>query len=208
MSRRTAPGATATLLVSLVALATVGCTSSTPEAAPVEPCRATIDEAAQAAEIDDQIELLDTALVICRSVDVFTAHVDRYPGLIAWEVPTYLTNRCASAADTVRRSAICTSEAVAPPTAPPVEVPEVVYVGETLDGREIEIRPRAGRPFTNGTPTVIVEMADIAIESGCEGVEAEYERWNAQVEDALVGEEASVYAQHALNVLAFIQCDT
>lgn len=197
----------ATIVATASTLA-AGCSSDEPTAAPVEPCRAVVDEAAAAAEIDDQIELLDTALVICRSVDAFTAHVERHPGLIAWEMSTYLTSRCTSADDAVQGSTICTSDAVAPPTAPRVEVPEVVYVGETLDGREVEIRPRAGRPFTGSTPTVIAEMADLAVVSGCEGVEEVFERWNAQVDDPLIGDEASVYANHARNVLAYIQCES
>ncbi|MEX2627244.1 MAG: hypothetical protein WD225_10210 [Ilumatobacteraceae bacterium] len=178
------------------------------DVAPTDPCRATIDEAGAAAEIADQIDLLDQALVVCATPEVFSANVERYPTLLGWDVSTYLSNRCRSAdVDAVRRSRICTSENVAPTTNPSTDVPDVVYVGTTLDGREVEIRPRPGRPFEDGRPEIVDDMADIAERLGCDGVESEYERWVEQIDDPQVGDEASVYAQHALDVLAFVQCD-
>ena len=178
------------------------------EAIPTDPCRATIDEAGAAAELREQVELLDRALVICATPEVFAVNVQRHPMLIGWDVESYLSSRCSTVEDeSVRRSRICTSEQVTPPTSPVAAAPEVVYVGTTLDGREIEIRPRAGRPFEDGRPRVVVEMAEIARRLGCDGVEAEFQRWFEQIDDPLIGDEASVYAQHALDVLAFIQCD-
>ncbi len=178
------------------------------EATPSDPCRATIDEAGAAAELREQVDLLDRALVICATPEVFAVNVQRHPTLLGWDVETYLSNRCRTVEDeSVRRSRICTSEQVTPTTSPVVAAPEVVYVGTTLDGREIEIRPRAGRPFEDGRPRVLVEMAEIARRLGCDGIEAEYVRWIEQIDDPLIGDEVSVYAQHALDVLAFIQCD-
>lgn len=208
---RTRRAARAALVAASVLVGTVlvGCTpDERPDAAPSDPCRAVIDEAGMAAELRVQVDLLDRALVVCATPDVFATHVQRHPTLLGWDVSTYLANRCTTAEDeSVRRSRICTSEQVAPVTAPTPTVPEVVYVGTTLDGREVEIRPRAGRPFEGGRPRVIVEMVGIAERLGCEGVASEYQRWLAQVDDTLIGDEASVYAQHALDVKAFIQCD-
>lgn len=193
----------------LAAAALVACTPDDgQEAVPTDPCRATIDEAAAAAEIREQVDLLDRALVVCSGPDVFAVNVERHPTLLGWDVSTYFANRCATADDeSVRRSRICTSEQVTPTTAPTAAVPEVVWVGTTLDGREIEIRPRAGRPFEDGRPRVILEMVSIAERLGCDGVEAEYQRWFEQVDDPLIGDEASVYAQHARDIMAFIGCE-
>jgi hypothetical protein len=197
----------ATLAVAAVAVA-VGCTTAEEQAAPTDPCRSFIDRASAAAELSEQVELLDTALVVCSSVETFTVNVERYPALLGWDVSTYLQNRCTTVDDdAIRGSRICTASVVTTTTIGPVDVPDVVYVGTTLDGRDVEIRPRAGRPFDNGTPQVITGLADIAAATGCDGVEAELERWTSQIDDPVIGDEASVYAQYALDVLAFIQCD-
>lgn len=177
-------------------------------AVPTDPCRAAIDEASAEAELRDQIALLDRALVVCASVETFTVNVERHPTLLGWDVDTYLSRRCATADETVQRSRVCTSDDVTPSTEPRIAAPEIVYVGRTLDGREVEIRPRPGRPFDDGVPRPIEEMTAIAERLGCDGVESEYQRWFEQVDDPVIGDEASVYAQHALNVLAFIGCET
>jgi hypothetical protein len=36
---------------------------------------------------------------------------------------------------------------------------------------------------------------------------AQRDLWAQRVDDALIGDEASVFAQHAQNVAAYIQCD-
>jgi hypothetical protein len=199
---------TGAMVVAVLAVG-AGCTEEAEQAAPTDPCRSFIDRASVAAEISEQVELLDTALVVCSSVDIFTANVERHPTLLGWDISTYLEHRCTTAEkDAVRGSRICTSTTVATTTTlAPVDVPEVVYVGTTLDGRNVEIRPRAGRPFDDGTPEVITGLADIAAAAGCEGVEAEFERWSSQIDDPVIGDEASVYAQYALDVMAYIRCD-
>lgn len=200
--------ATAPLLAAILGVCGACSSGGGDDAAPTDPCRATIDEAAAAAELAEQVDLLDQALVVCATPEIFTTNVERHSTLLGWDVATYLSNRCTSADDdAVRRSRICTSEDVAPTTTPTTDIPDVVYVGTSLDGREIEIRPRPGRPFEDGRPEVVNDMADIATRLGCDGVEAEYERWAEQVDDPQIGDEASVYAQHALDVLAFVQCD-
>lgn len=192
----------------MTAFATGSCASEPGTSAPSDPCRSTIDEAGEEAEISRQIELLDRALLICPSVETFAVHVQRHPTLLGWDVATYLGNRCSTVDDeAVRRSRICTADVVTTTTLPPTDVPDIVYVGTALDGREVEIRPRAGRPFDEGVPGVIARMADVAIREGCDGVRAVYDEWVVRVDDTLIGDEASVYAQHALDVLAFIQCD-
>ncbi len=100
---------------------------------------------------------------------------------------------------------MCTD--VASPTSTTIAgAPEIEYVGQTLDGREVTIDP-GDTEFVDGKPAAIVEIVDIAAEDGCEGVEHERDRWLAKSTDPLVGDEASVYAQHAENVLAFMGCE-
>ena len=75
-----------------------------------------------------------------------------------------------------------------------------------MDGREVTIGPD-DTEFVDGKPVAIVAIVDIAAEDGCVGVEAERVRWLAEANDPLTGDEASIYAQHAENVLAFIGCE-
>ena len=105
----------------------------------------------------------------------------------------------------MRDSSVCTD--VASPTSTTIAgVPEIEYVGQTMDGREVTIDP-GDTEFVDGKPAAIVAIVDIAAEDGCEGVEAERVRWLAQSTDPIVGDEASVYARHAENVLAFMGCE-
>jgi hypothetical protein len=188
-------------------LGTVACTPDEPTAAPAgDACRNLVDEAAGEAEIADQILLLDQALVVCRSFERIDAALQRHPSLLGFDTATFVTNRCLDAPDEdIARSTICTS-AVATTLAPVVTAPEQVYVGTTLDGRRVEIRPRPDAPFVSGNPAAIVTIVDIAQEDGCAGVIAERDRWASLVNDPVLGDEASVYAQHAINVLAFLDC--
>ena len=196
------------LVLGTAVLTAAACAPDSEQAVPTDPCRSTIDEASAAAEISRQVELLDRALIVCPTVETFAVNAQRHPTMLGVDVATYLGTRCFTAdEDAVRMSRICSSESIATTTLPPTDVPEVVYVGTTLDGREVEIRPRAGRPFDEGTPSVIAEMPGIALLTGCEGIEAVLEQWMARIDDPVIGDEASVYAQHALDVLAYIQCD-
>jgi hypothetical protein len=172
----------------------------------VDPCVTTIERASRAAEISDQVELLDAALLSCRSFTAYDAQLGRYPGIIGYDGLTYVSTRCAELADDelVSESSVCTD--VASPTSSTIAgVPALEYVGQTMDGREVTIG-QGDTDFVDGKPATIVAIVDIAAEDGCPGVEAERDRWLAQVNDPLTGDEASVYARHAENVLAFIGC--
>ena len=82
-----------------------------------------------------------------------------------------------------------------------------MFVGDTLDGRQVEIRPSATIQFVGEVPAVVQQTVDIALESGCEGVIEQRDLWVSRVGDPLFGDEASVYAQHAQNVALYIQCE-
>jgi hypothetical protein len=197
-----------TLLV-LTGLTLVGfaCGPDDDDQSGVDPCVTTIERASRAAEISDQIELLDSALLSCRSFTAYDAQLGRYPGIIGYDGLTYISARCAELADDelVSESAVCTD--VALPTSSTIAgVPVLEYVGQTMDGREFTI-DLSDTDFVDGKPSAIVAIVDIAAEDGCPGVEAERDRWLAQANDPLVGDEASVYARHAENVLAFIGCE-
>jgi hypothetical protein len=85
-------------------------------------------------------------------------------------------------------------------------VPSIVFVGDTLDGRQIEITPADGVEFVGDVPTVVQQTVDIAFESGCEGVIAQRDLWISRIDDTPAGDIASLYAQHAQNVANFIGC--
>lgn len=194
----------------IAAAAAAGCASSTPDGdtAPTG-CSSSVAEASRAAEVDEQVRLLDMALVTCPSYAAFGAEMARYPGIIGFDVATFVASRCSRVDDPgVRNSATCTA-VIAPVTTPPLAtVAEVVFVGDTLDGRRIEIRPGAGTAFVGEVPAVVQQTVDIAIESGCDGVIAQRDLWAARAGDPQTGDEASVYAQHAQNVADYLQCDS
>jgi hypothetical protein len=166
-------------------------------------------EASMAVEVDEQIGLLDTALVACRSYAAFTGELARYPGIIGYDAATFVSLRCARVDDElVRTSPTCATVIAPASTLPPTTLPELVFVGDTLDGRQVEIRPSATIQFDGLVPAVVQQTVDIAIESGCEGVIEQRDLWASRVGDPLYGDEASVYAQHAQNVADYIQCDS
>ena len=184
-----------------------GCTDDEPQPnASANACASAVAEAADAAEIADQIAMLDTALVVCRSYDAFATELDRRPQVIGYDALTFVTRRCLSASDTVRSSTICTSTVTTTASTTAPTEPPISYVGRTLDGRDVTIVPDADTEFIDGTPAPIVQIVDIANEDGCEGVQLEQDRWTALADDPLIGDEASVYAQHAINVASFIGC--
>lgn len=184
------------------------CTPPREETAPPTGCEALVRDASQAVEPDDQVALLDTALIACATYSTFANQVQRYPGIIGYDLDTYLLLRCQNADDRrVRNSPAC-SDLVAPETTPPpVTAPQLVFVGETLDGRTVEIRPSNLVEFAGDIPAVVQQTVDIAVESGCAGVLEQRDLWASRVDDPLLGDEASVFAQHAQNVAIYIQCD-
>ena len=198
----------ALLAGTLVALA--GCDQARPsdDAAPTG-CATSMAAASRAVEVDEQVKLLDTALVTCRSYQSFSDEMALYPGIIGYDVATFVTLRCTRVTDELVRDSPTCAAVIAPVTTPPpVTVAELVFVGDTLDGRRIEIRPSADTPFVGDVPAVVQQTVDIAIESGCEGVIAQRDLWAARANDPQYGDEASVYAQHAQNVADYIKCDS
>ena len=192
----------------MVALLTA-CTPTPEEAAPPTGCAAVVRTASLAVEPDTQVDLLDDALVACSSANAFRTQVSRYPGIIGYDIDTFVDLRCVRTDDErVKRTPACT-DAVGPATTPPpATVAEIVFVGDTLDGRRVEIRPSDRIPFEGDVPRVVQQTVDIAVESGCDGVIAQRDLWASRVDDALIGDEASVFAQHAQNVADYIQCDS
>lgn len=172
-------------------------------------CAATVQEASVAGEIAEQVRLLDTALVTCRSYDALTNELARYPGIVGYELETFVTLRCSRVDDElIRTSPTCASVIDPTTTLPPTTLPELVFVGDTLDGRQVEIRPSSATEFVGDVPAVVQQTVDIAFESGCEGVITQRDLWASRVGDPDTGDEASVYAQHAQNVADYIQCET
>jgi hypothetical protein len=81
-----------------------------------------------------------------------------------------------------------------------------VFVGSTVDGRQVEVRPSDDVPFDGETPVAIGEIL-AAAEEGCDSVYALRDEWTARTTDAAYGDAASVFAQHAQNVAVYIRCE-
>jgi hypothetical protein len=195
------------VLAGALGLAAIACTEDEAQVTPSEPCSAAMARAANATEVDEQIALLDKALVVCRSLNAFDEQMSRFPNIVGFDPLTFVEKRCTTVDDgDVSRSRICATYVTTTTTVAP-ELPDVVYVGLTLDGREVEIRPSPEIPFTEGRPAVVVQIVDIATEDGCDGPEAEFDRWRQRTDDPDIGDAASVFAQHALNVMTFMGCD-
>jgi hypothetical protein len=167
-----------------------------------------VHDASLAVEVADEVRLLDLALVRCTSVQELTAEMGKYPGIVCYDLNTFVQLRCSRVGDeSVRTSAACqsfTATTVVPTTGPA----ELVFVGETLDGRKIEIRPDANTVFVGTVPQVVQQTVDIAVESGCDGVIAQRDLWASRIHDPVIGDEASVYAHHAQNVANYIGCQS
>jgi hypothetical protein len=172
-------------------------------------CASLIREASRESEPDDQVRMLDRAMLACGSYAAFTSELQRHAGSIGYDPVTYVERRCERIEDEqVRRTATCAAVITPTTTAPPTTVVELVFVGDTVDGRAIEIRPGPGIEFVGEVPAVIQQTVDIAVESGCEGVITQRDLWAERIADSTEGDIASVYAQHAQNVANFIGCES
>jgi hypothetical protein len=179
------------------------------QSATTTSCASTIEEASRESEPAAQVRMLDLALIACASYDSFTSELARYPSSIGYDAATYVERRCTNVADeAVLNGATCAAVITPATTAPPTTLVDLVFVGDTVDGRPIEIRPGGDIEFIGDTPAVIQQTVDIAFESGCDGVLAQRDRWAARIDDSPEGDIASVYAQHAQNVANFIRCDS
>jgi len=170
-------------------------------------CSESVDLAAAESEPDRQVDLLDDAVVACATFATLRSAVDQHPGIIGYELDTFVRLRCERTdEETLRDTPACATVVGPATTPPPVTVADVVFVGVTLDGRTVELRPSATVEFIGDVPAVVQQTVDIAIESGCLGVITQRDRWAEQVDDPVLGDAASVYAQHAQNVADYIQC--
>ena len=198
------PSTVVAVAAGLVTLAPTGCSPN--EGTSESGCASAVQDASVAIEVAEQVRLLDMAMVRCRSLQELTAEMSQYPGIVGYDLTTFVELRCSRVADeSVRSSPACLSSTAttAVPTAAPVEL---VFVGETLDGRRVEIRPDADTVFVGDVPQVVQQTVDIAIEAGCEGVIAQRDLWASRIGEPAIGDEASVYAHHAQNVADYIDC--
>lgn len=171
-------------------------------------CAETVAAAADAIEVDEQKRLLDEALLQCRSVDDLTRELGRNPGLIGYSPETFISLRCTRIEDdATRRGPTCAAVVSPTTTVPPTTLVDLVFVGDTLDDRRIEIRPSDTTRFVGEVPEVVQQTVDIAFESGCEGLIEQRDRWFARIDSTPEGDEASVYARHAQNVAAYVGCE-
>jgi hypothetical protein len=192
----------------VVVTAATACDAPADETSAPTGCAATVREASLATEVAEQVRLLDDAMIACPSFTALTSELDRYPGIVGYELETFVTLRCTRVDDeSVRQSAACLTVVDPTTTLPRTTVPDLVFVGDTLDGRRVEIRPSASTQFVGEVPAIVQQTVDIAFESGCEGVIEQRDLWASRIDDPIEGDEASVYAQHAQNVADYIDCD-
>jgi len=205
--RRRSPIAV-TALVTVMLSTTSACEAPGDEQA-VTGCASLVEDASRESEPGDQVRMLDRAMLACGSYEAFTTELQRYAGSIGYDPVTYVERRCERIDDEqVREAPTCAAVITPTTTAPTTTVVELLFVGDTLDGRPIEIRPGPGIEFVGEVPAVIQQTVDIAFESGCEGVIAQRDLWAGQIAESTAGDIASVYAQHAQNVANFIGCDS
>ena len=194
------------LLAAATAALWSGCAAPSDET--TTGCASTVSAAAAAIEVDHQKRLLDEALLQCRSVADLTRELDRHPGLIGFSAAAFVEARCSTIEDTAtRRAPTCASVVSPSTTAPPTTLVDLVFVGETFDGRRVELRPSESIRFVDEVPEVIQQTVDIAFESGCEGLIEQRDRWFARIDASEASDEASVYAFHAQNVAAYVGCE-
>jgi hypothetical protein len=208
--------AAALAAVALVALA--GACSDTEQAGSQAGCDEVVAEAAAAIETDEQLGLLDAGLLACGSYDAYRNALAANPGVIGYSPETYIELRCQHLTDPALRASPTCMTAHPPTTPPAATAPDIVYAAATLDGRIIELRPSDAVPFVGDVPAVVQETVDIASRDGCPGVLAQRDEWagragapaappGSAAPDALSATDiASVYAQHAVNVAAWIGC--
>ena len=198
----------ALLAVLLLAPLVAACTPDEEGADAPTGCAQAVRVASQAAEPDEQVDLLDTALLACSSYDAFRNAIGRYPGIIGYDVDTFLELRCVRSDDErVGTTAACRAVVAPPTTPPPATIATLVYVGDTVDGRQVELRPSDTVPFEGDVPAVVQQTVDIAVESGCPGVLQQRDLWLSRIGDPTIGDAASVFAQHAQNVAVYIGCE-
>ncbi|MFP5489489.1 MAG: hypothetical protein ACLGHQ_14435 [Acidimicrobiia bacterium] len=204
MSSRRSP----LVLVAVAASTAFGGACTQSDGGTTTGCEATVAAAANAVEIDEQKRLLDEALLQCRSVGDLTRELERNPGLIGYSPETFISLRCTRIDDAAtQRGPTCAAVVSPTTTVPPTTVVELVFVGDTLDDRRIEIRPSATTRFVGDVPEVIQQTVDIAFESGCDGLIEQRDVWFARIDGSPAGDEASVYARHAQNVAEYIGCE-
>lgn len=173
----------------------------------VDRCRDLLDRAAIAREVDQQLTLLDAALVVCRDADTFSDGLRFHPGAIGVTPATFIQRRCESPPDqVVARSSICLSVAPEGLITGGDNAEAAIYVGITLDGRRVELRSDRVA-FTDGRPSGIVEVVEVGTRRGCDGLAELYQRWIPLVGLEDRGDEWSVYTQHTLNVMASQGCE-
>jgi hypothetical protein len=170
-------------------------------------CSELVNAAAGAVEPAEELRLLDEGLTKCGSYEAFAAELDRHPGALGYSVEAFIERRCKVTADTeVRQSPTCLT--ANPPTTPPsTTIVELVFVGTTVDGRLVEMRPTPEMPFIDDVPAEIQRTVDVALSEGCDGLRAQRDRWIAAVDGSASSDAASVFAQHAQNVAMFTGCD-
>lgn len=210
MNRRRPPsriGAALSGVLVVLAVALGACDRSEDAEPTTSGCAVTVERASVAIEPAEQVRLLDEAFIRCRSYEALTIEMGRYPGITGYDLDTFVNLRCSRVEDeAIVNSPACAAVVQTTTTPPPTTVAQLVYVGETLDGRVVELRPDAAVPFDGDRPAAIQQTVDIAVEAGCDGVYAQRDVWAAQVDDPSFGTAASVFAKHAENVAAFIGC--
>jgi hypothetical protein len=191
------------VVVAASAFAAAACAPAEQRVEPTDPCGSLVIQAATAREIDDQLSLFDRALSVCRSLDELDAHLQPYPDAIAVPTATLVEERCRRNPE-LQGATLCRSIPTTTVDGSGQDTSSS-YVGITLDGREIELTPDQ-TAFREGRPLPIIEIEQSA-GAGCEALQSAYRSWRARTGNPVIGDEASVYAQFALDLLRGSGCE-
>jgi hypothetical protein len=195
---------------SLAAVALIGvtgaCATETDLDTGPDTCRSLVERASVTADINDVVAILEDAMLECGTIGRLDRELERFPSIVAVETAAFVDRRCTEADDvTIASSDICAEVTPIAAAGEATTTTAPSYVGRTLDGRDITIRPGPGTPFVGDTPAPVIQIVDVAAEDGCAEVEELRDWWTAQSEGT-GGDVASVYAQHAVNVMSFLGC--
>lgn len=191
------------LVAVIVGTLLTACLDTEPEVMSTDACSALVAEAATAREIDDQIEFFDRAISVCRSPEAFAAELARFPGAVGVGAEELIGRRCDRNPE-LSAAILCRSALAVVDTTLPGGTGAATYVGLTLDDREIAITPQLTR-FEDDRPWAVAEI-ETAAGRGCEGLLSEYIRWFTRITNPVTGDEASVYARYALDLMRGAGC--
>lgn len=181
-----------------------GCAAPPLEETQPTTCAEIVKQAVYEREVEDEVKGFDTAIETCASYDQLKTEMNRYE-LPGYTVERFIEKRCIDESEVLADTDVC--QVAAPPTTLPEVIDDPEYTGQTLDGREITVTPTPDLKFEDGVPAQIKITVEKAKE-GCVsvlGVRDDMAQYVTPTPNRS-SDIASMFAQHAQSVAAFIGC--